>query len=240
VPARTIDLTPLVALPSSYTRSMLIGRYYMTLDLDKTGETLEAEEPSDYVYEITGKVVGLTDAGRRKIAGKFTVFYIDLEGAGMDRVSIFDTFDAAEQTLCYYSAIFDDDGHTLQFSDRLTRLLDEPPYWGNVLVLDRVEILPKFRSHNLGLVVMRRLIERFRPGAAIVAIKPFPLQSEACIAESVWRTRMGLVEFEKNCSRASAKLRRHYAKLGFKHMRGTEFMFLFAGATLPPIADLEK
>lgn len=239
---RTIDLSPLAALSSSYTWLMFIGRYYMILDFDKSWAVLEAEEPDDYVREINGRVVGLEgSAGRRRIAGRFKAFYMDVEAACTNDYPIFNVFDGAEQTLGYYSAIFDEEGSSVQFSERVFKLLDERPYSGNVLILDRLEILPKFRSHNLGLMVMRRLIELFRPGAEVVAIKPFPLQAEHTRSqESTWRAKLELAQFDKDSRRARAKLRRHYAKLGFKHMRGTEFMFLFAGDTLPRITDLEK
>jgi hypothetical protein len=94
--------------------------------------------------------------------------------------------------------------------------------------------LPEFRGYNLGLAVMRRLIERFGAGAAVVAMKPFPLQGEYSRRDrDEWRQRMQLDDFDKDLRRATAKLRRHYAKLGFKFMKGTPFMFRDAQIALP-------
>ena len=219
--------------------SMIIGPYYMILDVDKATYALEPEEPGDYIYEIVGRIIGLDEAFRRVVAGRFKAIYVDVLAAEVARISTVNLFDASATTMEYFYAIYDSDGS--QFAGALTRLLDDQPYWGNVLIVDRLEILPKFRAHNLGLVAMRRIIERFRPGADIVAIKPFPLQNEAFVGhDAAWRARLGLPNFKGNQARAVAKLRRHYAKLGFKQLRGTEFMFLFAGAILPGIADLEK
>lgn len=86
---------------------------------------------------------------------------------------VFDVFDCTQETCGYFSAIFDIE--TLAPSSALTHLLKEEVWPGNVLILDRLKILPEFRLRNLGLAVMRRLIERFGAGAGVVAMKPFPL-----------------------------------------------------------------
>ncbi|MCE3606914.1 hypothetical protein LXA47_25395 [Massilia sp. P8910] len=218
---------------------MFIDPYYMILDVDKATYALEPGEPGDYIYEIAGRVIGINEVCRRVVAGRFKAIYVDVLAAEMARISTIDLFDANATTLEYFYSIYGSDGS--QFAGALTGLLDDEPYWGNILIIDRLEILPKFRAHNLGLVAMRRIIERFRPGAEIVAIKPFPLQNEAFIGnDAAWRARLDLSNFKGNQARAMAKLRRHYAKLGFKQLRGTEFMFLFGGAILPGVADLEK
>lgn len=45
-------------------------------------------------------------------------------------------------------------------------------------------------------------------------------------------------ELQKDLRRATAKLMRHYAKLGFKHMKGTPFMFRDAELPLPTPSEL--
>jgi hypothetical protein len=80
---------------------------------------------------------------------------------------------------------------------------------------------------------MRRLIERFGAGAGVVAMTPYPLQ-HGCAQEEPrddeeerdWWQKMGYGNFDKHLQRAIGKLRRYYAKLGFKLMKGTPFMFL--------------
>lgn len=41
----------------------------------------------------------------------------------------------------------------------------------NLLILDRVEILPKYRGGGIGLLVLTSLIERFSAGAGVVGMK---------------------------------------------------------------------
>lgn len=218
---------------------MFIDDYYMILKFDEDETMLVIGEPSDCVYVITGKVVGLGENNRYTLAGKFKAFYLDADTAQAEGIPIFHIYDEQSETVDYFTAIYSVRRGEISFSDRLCRLLGDAPYWGNVLILDRLEILPKFRKHNLGLLVMRRLIERYRAGVEIVAIKPFPLQAE-CLDSTPWRKRLHLHKLDADSDRSRAKLRRHYAKLGFKHLRGTEFMFFFAGDALPRVADLEK
>lgn len=111
--------------------------------------------------------------------------------------------------------------------ERIERLLERDVSYGNVLILDRLEILPQFRGHGLGAEVIRRLIERFSPGADLVAMKPFPLQLEANPCDQgAWRDKLQLEGLSRNAARSTSKLRRYYAAIGFKHLRGTQHMFL--------------
>ncbi|MEJ7804329.1 MAG: hypothetical protein WKG03_00190 [Telluria sp.] len=220
---------------------MLIGDYYMILEIDKSEAMLSAEEPEDYSYEITGRVLGLDDECRRILAGRFKLFYMDVNAAMDEHRSIFELFDGRAQTLDYFYGIYETTDSTIQLAPSLVRLLDDEPFLGNVLILDRLEILPKFRGCNLGLLVMRRLIERFRHGAELVAIKPFPLQFECSMpSRDRWREQLKLSELGSRQDQATAKLRRHYGKLGFKHMRGSPFMFRLAERPLPKVSALEK
>lgn len=66
----------------------------------------------------------------------------------------------------------------------------------NLLILDRVELLPRYRGNSSGLIVLRSLIERFGAGAGVVGMKPFPLQFEPKASnDSKWRRRLKLEEF---------------------------------------------
>lgn len=153
-------------------------------------------------------------------------------GRGKRRASVFDIFDYTQETCDYYAAIFD--GRTLDPCPELRRLFKGEVWPGNTLILDRLEIMPEFRGYNLGLAVMPRLIERFGAGAGVVAIKPFPLQRELTgQEEDKWRQKMRGDDFEQNLPRATARLRRHYVKLGFTFMKGTPFMFRNAQIALP-------
>jgi hypothetical protein len=65
--------------------------------------------------------------------------------------SVFEIFDYTKELCDYYSAIFNIE--TLGPSAELANLFKDEVCPGNVLILDRLEILPEFRGHNLGLAV---------------------------------------------------------------------------------------
>lgn len=223
----------------AYTLHMIIGPYFFCLEIDKSEEMLEDGDPTHYLYETTGSVFSLDENQRRSTAGRFRLYYADICAAVNARASVYDIFDSHSTTVDYFDAVFDPD--TLGFSERLSKLFNGDDAWGNVLIIDRLEILPKYRSLNLGLVVMRRLIERFSAGAVVVAIKPFPLQCEDVGHQSDnWRARLKLSELDRQSRSATAKLKRHYAKLGFKAMKGTPFMFRLGAHALPTPADLVR
>jgi hypothetical protein len=211
---------------------MMINDYYFHLRFCGGEAELEDNDPSHYMYATVGTVVGIDEADQAIEVGHFRLSYIDVYAAMNARASVFDIFDCTQETCDYYSAIFNIE--TEGPSPALLDLFKGEVWSGNVLILDRLEILPKFRGYNLGLIVMRRLIERFGAAAAVVAIKPFPLQREYVREEeNEWRQKMKLDELDKDFRRAAAKLKRHYAKLGFKVMKGTPFMFRDAQRPLP-------
>lgn len=211
---------------------MLFNVYDFVLEFSGGDADIEDNDPSHYLYITRGTVAGSDEQDEKIVAGCFRLIYIDVCAAINAHASVFDIFDCTQGTYDYFSAIFDIE--TLGPSSALTHLFNEVVWPGNVLILDRLEILPEFRGHNLGLAVMRRLIERFGAGAGVVAIKPFPLQCELTgQEEDEWRQKMRLDDFEQNLPRATARLRRHYAELGFKFMKGTPFMFRNAGTALP-------
>jgi hypothetical protein len=211
---------------------MLIDDFYFHLSLCPESCSLENSDPSHYAYSTHGSVIAADAQGNETVAGKFHVYYLDVCAALDAGESVSDIFDCRSSTVDYFSAIFASD--SLDISEELQKLLKYDAGWGNVLILNRLEILPVFRRRNLGLLVMRRLIERFGAGAAWVAIKPFPLQRE-CHShdDDEWRAKLQLSGLEKDARRATAKLRQYYKQLGFKAMKGTPFMFLSTEEPLP-------
>jgi GNAT superfamily N-acetyltransferase len=226
--------------PRRYTLRMLFDDLYFHLESRERDCALESEEPSFYLYSTHGTVVASNAAGSdTSVAGRFHLYYVDVCAALNAGESIFDIFDSSAEILDYYCDIFEP--CTVEVSAKLQKLFKGDAGWGNVLILNRLELLPEFRSHNLGLIVMRRLIERFGAGAFLVAIKPFPLQCERPRGnQDEWETKLQLADFDKDLRRSTAKLHKYYKALGFKAMKGTPFMFRLADDPLPSPRSLKK
>ncbi|MGH8565608.1 MAG: hypothetical protein ACREXW_16550 [Gammaproteobacteria bacterium] len=149
-----------------------------------------------------------------------------MERAVNEGTHIFDVLDAHSSHLVeYFEPIFGTNAP--DFSNRLMRLLKHDLVGSNLLVLDRLEVLPQYRGQQVGLDVMRHMLRRFSAGAGAVAIKPFPLQFEVSPPgddEMKWREELQLERLPKDKRLATSKLCDYYKKLGFIRLGRTPFM----------------
>ena len=220
---------------------MTIEIPYLVFHVESSQFLLLADDPGDYIYTIDGRIAEMGDDESDILVGKFRLFYVDIASAiNTGYIDVFDIFDAhSDSTADYYESLIDPG--TADFSENLRKLLEDEIFGLSILIIDRLELLPNYRGHNLGLIIMRRLIERFSAGAGVVAIKPFPLQFEHSIpAEDKygWHEQMQLSGFRETERDSIRKLQNHYSKLGFVAMPGTPHMFLSTARRLPPIERL--
>jgi len=211
---------------------------FIVMSWSSESGVLESGDPDDFIYETSGDLFSVDDNDGREFVGKFRLYYVDVERAINEGMPLFNVFDAHSHIVEYYDAVFG--SNAPDFSDRLIKLLNHDVLGSNVLVLDRLEILPQYRGSKLGLSIMRHMIRRFAAGAAIVAIKPFPLQFEVEPSsgdERKWRTDLGLVQLPKDKRVATKKLCDYYSKLGFLRISRTPFM---VRATAWPIPEVES
>ena len=211
---------------------------FLVFHIESTKCLLVADDPGDYIYPICGQIAKMDNDESDIAVGKFRMYYVDIASAiNTGYINVFDIFDAhSDSTAEYYDSLFDPD--TEGFSKNLQRLFDYEIFEQNVLIIDRLELLPGYRGKNLGLIIMRRLIQRFSAGAGVVAIKPFPLQFEQSTPDenkSGWNAEMQLSSFRETERDSVRKLQSHYGKLGFVEMKGTPHMFLSTTQRLPPI-----
>ena len=119
----------------------------------------------------------------------FRIYYADFELGQNHNVSAREILDTYQHTFDYADAVLDSD--ETSFSTRLHNLLGNEIENFNFLILDRVELFPKYRGNGVGLVILRSLIERFGAGVGVVGMKPFPLQLERKDAtDSRWKRRL--------------------------------------------------
>jgi hypothetical protein len=110
---------------------------------------------------------------REHPAGQVRLFVLNADAAENDDESLFDVLDEREETAAYIPLLGDDAGN---FSRAVCKILgEEMVFCRNKLILDRVEILPRFRGQKLGLQYVRAAISRFSIGCRLAAIKPGPV-----------------------------------------------------------------
>ncbi|MHB1339986.1 MAG: hypothetical protein ACYCYG_14355, partial [Bellilinea sp.] len=158
--------------------SELLSRISIGMEPSRT--PLDFEDPSDYVNILDGLIYYSLEENetneREEIIGAFRMVYIDANSATENETSLFDVYDCDAETLEFFESFVNLDDE--EFTKELTDFLEsEFVYSGNnVLIIDRIGIRPEFRGNNLGLIVLRNLIQRFSKGVSVVAIKPAPFE----------------------------------------------------------------
>lgn len=190
------------------------------------------EEPSHFVRRHEGKVLLVDDDGPIEI-GAYRAYYVDAEGALCAGMPLFDVFDSLSEIYPYLQLY---DAGDFEYSPAAKKAakadyLFEP----NLLILDRLEILPRYRGRGYGLQALIGMMHWFQAGAGLVAMKPFPLQFEAHDRRPGEHDPMELERFATGEVAARTKLRRYYAQLGFKLVPKTHFMVRRVDQAPPPL-----
>jgi hypothetical protein len=163
--------------------------------------------PDDFVRDIGG-TLNTFNEDREEFdvpVGRVTAYRVEAALARQAGEPIEFVFDSVDDELAdYYSNLFDGD----DFAEDIQRLM-EPGFGSDLLIVDRVEIDPKFRGQNLGLILAIKTIETFSEGCAYVALRPCPLQHGPYRGWTKNKLKSkGYDSFEQNKTRARAKLRK--------------------------------
>jgi hypothetical protein len=191
-------------------------------------------EGEPYLSEYEGELfVNLDDdVDEPHLAGRARLFILNADAAENDDEngpSLFELLDVRGETAAYLPLLHSTEAGN--FSPAVCSIVREDMALSqNMLILDRLEILPEFRGQQLGLRYMRIAIKRFGLGCRIVAIKPFPLQLEPerthRDSDLDWYTRMNMKSLSRGTREATSKLKRYYGREGFVPVKGTDLMIL--------------
>ena len=177
----------------------------------------------DYSTCLEVTVTCLDKKGNERIIGKVRLFYLDLGAVFETNDSVHDLFDIRSETAPFYSALIDH--KTGDFKSNLETILGEYICDLNVLIVDRVEILPEFRGKKIGLASLVWCLRQYARECGVVALKCFPLQFECAeMGEPAWRREMQFGKLSRDRKRSLAKLKKHYGSLGFKVLPAGDIM----------------
>ena len=129
----------------------------------------------------------------------------------------------SDDTAEVYETLFDP--RTDELRKDVKELLGDVTF-RNILVINRVEILPTYRGMGIGLAAIWNIIERHSAGCGIVALKAFPFQFRSgsrsgrlsFLEESDWNNKMGYDPHLSTMEFAHEKLIFHLTKFGFKRI----------------------
>jgi hypothetical protein len=209
----------------------------------------EDDEPGRFVQAWEGRIYleHCDGVGRSELIGSFSLRFLDLGRALNERVSYFDVFDTYQSTMDIFEALYDLESGELRREVAKLAFGQDCQFNEGLLVLDRLEILPKHRGHLAGLRVMKALIHQFRAGSGLVVLKPFPLQFEAdegptvgVTSASLPRADLHLNDFTRSERVARSKLKKYYGRLGFVPVPRTDYMVLDPTCPLANIDAMDE
>ncbi len=99
----------------------------------------------------------------------------------------------------------------------------------NLLVINRLELLPKWRKKSIGKRVIKDIIWRFSGCFGLVMLKAFPLQQEFQYAnnqKSPWETEMKMADFSQDEKFSNYKIFAYYLSLGFSKLENTDYFYM--------------
>jgi hypothetical protein len=200
-------------------------------------------EGNRYINNITGIVHLVDDYGNPiEEAGKLKLSILLLGSAMNDEYSPYDIFDTRRELFEIGEEIYDfDSGYFVE------EIIDHyaHDFAGNdILVIERMEILPKFRNLNLGKKIIKDIYVRFSGGVAIFVLKAFPLQHEASKVgsskeEKEWDHKMCIDALEQDLEKSEYKLYAYYKSLGFENVMGNEIFLLNPALINEEIKNIE-
>ena len=224
----------------------MIEEYGFTIEFNSSAYVRNQSE--NFLTRIEGKILYEDDDGESLLAGKLGAYYADLQGAIAHREHPYDVLDLRGETELFYSALYD--SKTNEFKESVLKLFEYEVFNINLLILDRLEILPEYRGKGLGLACLYRCMQQYQHGCGLVVLKPFPLQFET-IRESgekddrderedqeSWRQSLILKEFGTDQKACTRKLEKYYQRLGFIKIPRTEVMALNPPYSLSPFQGL--
>jgi hypothetical protein len=146
-----------------------------------------------YLAAYEGDIHVFLDEDNEQLAGHARLFVLNADAAERDGESLFNLLDQRRETAAFIPLLGDGDG---ELSPTVCDILGEPSTAScNMLLLERLDILPAFRGQDLGLKYVSAAITRFGLGCRLVA---------ACVPPGVLpaRERAARTRLAKYCTRA--------------------------------------
>lgn len=212
--------------------------HWVGLIFDSAELSVYDGDPGHFIREHSGHVTIPCDEDFDDLVkiGAFRAFYVDAIGALNVSIALFDVLDTMSETIGFYDLY--DENLCFREAVRKAAKADEI-FEPNLLILDRLEIFPAYRGFDYGLRAISGLIHWLQPGTGLVAMKPFPLQFESSARDRAQDRPdpMELKRFKGPFRSARARLRRHYAQLGFRLVPKTDFMVRAGEQPLPELPE---
>lgn len=195
----------------------------ITLNI-KTSRSTSDGEAYNYYNRYNYDVTLFTDDDQELFIGKGSSVLYLCEKAMNEGFDIIDAFDDNHHE-GIYNLLYDGD---VIMKDEWEELFDENySFNSNILVSDRLEILPEYQHHGYGKVVRHILHDFFSGCYGIEILHSFPLQLELFDNNEPWRAKMNYHTMNHDASQAHASLNSCYLRSGYTQYQDTEYFYRF-------------
>lgn len=196
-------------------------------------------EPDVYITSLEADImVAGDDLSQRVKVGTVSALLARLEKAAENGVDCVDVLDARSADTALYLDLFDIEQSC--YSEWVQSTLE--PFGKDLLILDRIQILPEYRGNGYGLYAAYAMISTFGPSDGLVACVPAPFELLQKHRSSSTSNRT-LIRDEQNIpgwNEAQAKLRRHWGLLGFRRVPRSEVFALSLTLKQPTISAIMR
>jgi hypothetical protein len=194
-------------------------------------------EPDDYICNIAGEIKSTDEAGNDSVAGTLQGYIVQAGRIINEGESLFDACDAHSQTVHDYACVLFD-SRSGELKSAIEEQFGVVPA-GDVLILDKIEVLPAHRGRGLGLAAACCFLDTFESGCCLAVAEPYPLQFKDITHEHPdWCAKMGVDAFVADKKRATAKLQVYWSRLGFRRIRGSKKFALSLQDRRPALKEL--
>lgn len=218
-------MEPAELLESTEKAPVDLPEQYVSISLEIDAPTIR-HEPEDWIVSIKTVITQLADDDQSVNVGTIRAFLVQVAQAQTD--GLFTTYEVVDSyyETAYYLGLLERGSWTEYVQEHFDAVCQD------LLVLDRIEILPEYRGRGIGLLALRALIDLFSQQCGLVVCKPFPLQFEgfrAANGTALPRTK----DKEKAFQQARRKLIRYWSRLGFRTIPQSDILALDPAYRMP-------
>jgi hypothetical protein len=166
---------------------------------------------ADFVHSIAGKIIAEAPSGGEQDAGRIGASLVQFSEALDHGISTTRLGDGLSGDISeYWECLFDPESgylkEEIQTEYEVASL--------DLLIIDYLEVYPKFRGLGVGMSAINRTIDVFGAGCGLVACKPWPLQFTPAVAsDQKALKRLDAPNVPEDV--ALGKLRTYWSRIGF-------------------------
>jgi GNAT superfamily N-acetyltransferase len=194
--------------------------------ISSTGEIEHCRFINEYNIDIGGYGESSDDIENSQLIGKGKVSLFFFVLAQNEGFSLYKLFDSSQNGLDLGNLLFD--WETEDIEEDFKDLIFETGNC-NILYVDRVELLPQFRSLGFGKKIMKDILFRFYNSCGLITLKAFPLQLEGSNVlgnDEEWTQKMKYKDLVQDEKVAKKQLYKFYKSLGFMQYLKTEYFYM--------------